>query len=72
MEGAVEVVGPVPRTGHEDPPPPELAVPERLMAGKYRHGGEVAHDGRHAWLRLTPAKITSWDFRKLATRPGWD
>jgi hypothetical protein len=23
------------------------------------------HDGRHAWLRLTPEKITSWDFRKI-------
>jgi hypothetical protein len=25
----------------------------------------VFHDGRHAWLRVTPAKIASWDFRKL-------
>jgi hypothetical protein len=72
IEGDAIVVGPVPRTGHEDSPPPELAVPERLMAAKYSHGGELAHDGRHAWLRLTPAKITSWDFRKLATRPGRD
>jgi hypothetical protein len=24
------------------------------------------HDGGHAWLRMTPTKITSWDFRKLA------
>ena len=23
-------------------------------------------DGKHAWLRLTPEKIVSWDFRKLA------
>ena len=22
------------------------------------------HDGRHAWLRVVPAQITSWDFRK--------
>jgi hypothetical protein len=29
----------------------------------------MIHDGRHAWLRITPAKITSWDFRKLATLP---
>ncbi len=49
---------------------PELAVPERLMAAKYSHGGELAHDGRHAWLRVTPGKMTSWDFRKLAARPG--
>jgi len=66
LEGDAEVVGPVPRTGHEDPPPPGLAGPERLMAAKYWHAGELAHDGRHAWLRITPRKITSWDFRKLA------
>jgi hypothetical protein len=24
------------------------------------------HDGRHAWLRVVPSKIVSWDFRKLA------
>src|SRR5580704_6575283 len=27
----------------------------------------VVHDGRHAWLRVTPQKMVSWDFRKLAT-----
>jgi hypothetical protein len=26
----------------------------------------MIYDGRHAWLRITPAKIVSWDFRKLA------
>jgi nitroimidazol reductase NimA-like FMN-containing flavoprotein (pyridoxamine 5'-phosphate oxidase superfamily) len=26
-------------------------------------------DGRHAWLRLEPEKITSWDFRKLYQTP---
>jgi hypothetical protein len=25
----------------------------------------IVRDGRHAWLRLTPEKISSWDFRKL-------
>ena len=25
----------------------------------------MLHDGRHGWLRVTPGKITSWDFRKL-------
>jgi hypothetical protein len=30
----------------------------------------MIHDGRHAWLRITPGKIVSWDFRKLATLPG--
>jgi len=60
------VVGPVPRAGQETEP--ELAEPERLMAAKYFGGaGEMTHDGRHAWLRVTPLKTVSWDFRKLAT-----
>jgi hypothetical protein len=29
----------------------------------------MIHDGRHAWLRITPLKLVSWDFRKLATLP---
>ena len=28
-------------------------------------GGVVQRDGRHAWLRLVPEKVVSWDFRKL-------
>jgi hypothetical protein len=71
IEGEAAVVGPVPRTGDRDPGTPELAEPERLMGGKY-HGGAMIHDGRHAWLRITPQKITSWDFRKLATLPKRD
>jgi hypothetical protein len=39
------------------------------MAVKYHDGADFPHDGRHAWLRVTPRKITSWDFRKLATLP---
>ena len=71
IEGEAAVVGPVPRTADEDPRTPELTEPERLMAAKYQHpGGGMIHDGRHAWLRITPAKITSWDFRKLASLPG--
>jgi PPOX class probable F420-dependent enzyme len=66
IEGQATVVGPVPRTGDEDSP--ELADPERLMSAKY-FGAEMTHDGRHAWLRVTPQKIVSWDFRKLATLP---
>ena len=66
IEGQAAVVGPVPRTGDEDPG--ELAEPERLMAAKYfGAAGEMTHDGRHAWLRVTPLKLVSWDFRKLAT-----
>jgi hypothetical protein len=70
IEGEAAVVGPVPRTGGEEPETPELAEPERLMAAKYFGGGGMIHDGRHAWLRVTPLKMVSWDFRKLATRPG--
>ncbi len=61
LRGRAEVVGEVPRTGE---PVPELETPERLFADKYA-GGRVHHDGRHAWLRVAPAKIVSWDFRKM-------
>ncbi len=56
--GSVERVGEVPRTGEECA---DLAEPERLWDEKYG----LADDGRHAWLRLTPRKIVTWDFRKL-------
>ena len=59
MHGTVEAVGEVPRTGA---PRADLAEPERLFAAKY---GAMHHDGRHGWLRLTPDKITSWDFGKI-------
>jgi hypothetical protein len=59
--GVMTVVGDVPRT---DAPNPELQVPERLFGAKYA-GGTFAPDGRHAWLRLAPDKIVSWDFRKM-------
>ena len=83
IEGQATIVGPVPRTGQEGEAAPELAEPERLMAAKYfgpaslapsggggspsSGGPEMTHDGRHAWLRVTPQKMVSWDFRKLAT-----
>ena len=79
IEGQATVVGPVPRTGEEDLALPELAEPERLMAAKYfghaslaasGGGSEMTHDGRHAWLRITPQKMVSWDFRKLADLPS--
>ena len=44
----------------------ELAVPEQLFGDKYS-GGTFRHDGRHAWLRIVPEKIVSWDFRKIPT-----
>jgi hypothetical protein len=62
LRGSVVPVGEVPRTGE---PCPELDGPEQAFADRYS-GGVFGHDGRHAWLRLTPEKITSWDFRKIA------
>ncbi len=61
IRGVAEPVGEVPRTGE---PVPELDRPEQLFADKYA-GGTVFHDGRHAWLRVVPDKIVSWDFRKI-------
>jgi Pyridoxamine 5'-phosphate oxidase len=62
LRGAAEIVGEVPRTGTPDA---RLAEPERLFARKYSGTDAMHHDGRHAWLRLVPDKITSWDFRKI-------
>lgn len=73
ITGTVERVGEVPRTGA---PCEQLAAIEPVFARKYMGGddmgggdmggGGMYHDGRHAWLRVTPTKIASWDFRKLA------
>jgi len=59
--GEVEPVGEAPRTAV---PNATLAEPERLWGEKYPDG-PVMPDGRHAWVRLAPDKIVSWDFRKL-------
>lgn len=61
FSGRVEFVGEVPRAGE---PHPELEAVEAVYARKYS-GGQVTHDGRHAWLRFTPAREFTWDFRKL-------
>ena len=66
IRGTATPVGEVPRLGEAVP---ELDAPERLYADKYA-GGTVVHDGRHAWLRITPDKIVSWDFRKLGSLAG--
>lgn len=63
LTGRAEFVGEAPRTGEQCP---ELALPERMFAVKYFGMTAMPHDGRHAWLRLTPETITSWDFHKLA------
>ncbi|WP_329114099.1 pyridoxamine 5'-phosphate oxidase family protein [Streptomyces sp. NBC_01465] len=62
LSGSAVFVGEAPRTGE---PCPELDVPERLFAAKNFGLDAMVHDGRHAWLRLTPEAIVSWDFRKI-------
>jgi Pyridoxamine 5'-phosphate oxidase len=61
LRGKAVPIGEIPRRGE---PCPELDQPERIYADKYA-GGRVQHDGRHAWLRVTPEKLVSWDFRKI-------
>jgi hypothetical protein len=66
VEGIAEAVGEAPRTGEPDE---TLAPIELLFARKYMGRDEFVYDGGHAWLRVTPSKIVSWDFRKYA-RPS--
>jgi PPOX class probable F420-dependent enzyme len=63
ISGTATAVGPVPR--EDSGPVAELADPERRFARKYALIDEFTPDGRHAWLRVDPDKITSWDFRKI-------
>jgi Pyridoxamine 5'-phosphate oxidase len=65
FRGNVAVVGEVPRSGGSVP---ELAAVEREYARKYLGSNTFRYDGRHAWLRLVPVRIVSWDFRKQAGR----
>ncbi|MFB7937576.1 pyridoxamine 5'-phosphate oxidase family protein [Streptomyces sp. NPDC056049] len=62
LSGTAVFVGEAPRTGE---PCPGLDAVERLFAAKNFGLDSMPHDGRHAWLRLTPDAIVSWDFRKL-------
>jgi PPOX class probable F420-dependent enzyme len=64
LSGTAEFVGEAPRTGEPDP---DLVEVERIFARKNFGLDDMPHDGRHAWLRLTPTTITSWDFRKMAS-----
>lgn len=64
IEGRAETVGEVPRTGETND---ELSAPELAFARKYMGRDEFVYDGGHAWLRITPEKITSWDFRKYGS-----
>jgi nitroimidazol reductase NimA-like FMN-containing flavoprotein (pyridoxamine 5'-phosphate oxidase superfamily) len=61
--GEVSAVGEVPRTGEDGSA--ELRQAEALFANKYQGSPEMTHDGRHAWVRLEPETVVSWDFRKM-------
>ena len=69
LTGRVARVGEAPRTGlphaGTDPGAEGLDGAEKLFAEKYGFGEVMYHDGRHAWLRLAPETLTSWDFEKL-------
>lgn len=62
LSGTAEFVGEIPRTGE---PCPELEPVEALFARKYFGLEALPHDHRHAWIRLTPEAVASWDFRKI-------
>jgi hypothetical protein len=60
--GSFEVVGEVPRTGE---PVEALVAPEEAFARKYTGRPAMGHDQRHAWVRMVPTKLVTWDFRKI-------
>jgi PPOX class probable F420-dependent enzyme len=64
--GRVEAVGDVPRSTEAHP---HLTEVEQLFARKYTDNGAFTPDGRHAWLRIAPDKLVSWDFRKNPALP---
>jgi hypothetical protein len=63
ITGTVEVIGEVPRVGE---PNEILEAVEKPFVQKNFGIDEMVYDHKHAWLRVTPTKIASWDFRKLA------
>ena len=65
LTGRVQVMADVPRTSA---PVAEVADAERLFAEKYAGSSTFTPDGRHAWLRLAPEKLVSWDFGKMQRR----
>ena len=61
LYGRVQVEGEIPRTGTDNP---RLANVEAEFASKYL-ASNFRYDGRHAWLRVSPEREYTWDFRKL-------
>lgn len=62
ITGTAAVVGDVPHTSQRHD---QLQMPQRLFSEKYFDSADFVSDGRHAWLRIAPTKLTSWDFRKI-------
>jgi PPOX class probable F420-dependent enzyme len=63
LRGTAEPIGELPRMGAHSP---ELVEPERHFGRRYLGGSMDGYDGRHGWLRFTPSKVVTWDFRKLS------
>ncbi len=61
MIGEASPMADVPRSATPDE---SVRVPEEVYGQKYLAGPFVA-DGAHAWVRLVPTKVVSWDFRKM-------
>lgn len=59
--GKAAVVGEVPRVGEAVD---DLEPVEAAFARKYFDADALPHDERHAWLKITPDTVRSWDFRK--------
>ncbi len=62
IAGIVAAVGDIPRSSDPDP---SLAEVERQWGEKYMNCQSFRPGGRHAWLRVEPRKIVSWDFTKI-------
>ena len=59
VDGMATSVGEAPRIEGQDA---SVAAAEQLFERKY---GRFELDGKHAWLRIVPENVVSWDFRKL-------
>ena len=46
-----------------------VSMPSRGCSPEYASADRLHYDGRHAWMRVEPAEIRSWDFRKLGSEP---
>lgn len=63
LRGRAEIVGDVPRSSDPDP----VLVPVEELFGRKYADGAFAADGHHAWLRVRPEAVLTWDFRKMGS-----